>query len=266
MDPISIKEEDRLIFLVVGCVIASVFLMLSLLFLSDESRIAILFFDIAGKLGAFPFTVQGFMWLIFFLALADAVYLYLLVEKDKRGLRAGLLPENKSKMINHETAKQIYAKTTHHGSSDSAIPFLILKTLNQFFSTKSLSRAKEVFNNSTRLLGDRYEVKFTFIRYVAWLLPTIGFIGTVIGISLALNVAAVPPLEMDGVSMRDWMGSLTGELGYAFDTTLLALMQSALIMFTLSQIQAHADRVLIDCEEYCLDNLINKLLVSRGHD
>ena len=67
-------------------------------------------------------------------------------------------------------------------------------------------------------------------------------------------------MEMNGVSMREWMSALTGELGYAFDTTLLALAQSAVIVFVQSQLQTHAERVIIDCEEYCLDNLINKLL------
>jgi hypothetical protein len=70
-------------------------------------------------------------------------------------------------------------------------------------------------------------------------------------------------MEMNSVSMRDWMSALTGELGYAFDTTLLALAQSAVIVFVQSQVQVHSEQVLIDCEEYCLDNLINKLLDPR---
>jgi hypothetical protein len=71
-------------------------------------------------------------------------------------------------------------------------------------------------------------------------------------------------MEMNSVSMRDWMSSLTGELGYAFDTTLLALAQSAVVVFIQSQVQAYAEQTLVDCEEYCLDNLINKLLDPKG--
>ena len=256
----SPEERDRPIFLIVGAALAAIFLLAATIILSSDSRVAILFFDLAGKLGTYPFTIQGFMWLLFFLALADAVYIYLCIGKDLVGLKAHLLPENKSKMVSVDTARAIYQSITADSSPKSAVPFLILKTLDQFFSTKSLNRANEVFNNAVRLLSDRNELKFSFIRYVGWLLPTIGFIGTVIGISLALVVAAEPPLEMDGASMRDWMSLLTGELGFAFDTTLLALAQSAVIVFIQSQVQTHADQTIIECEEYCLDNLINKLL------
>ena len=254
------KERNRPIFLITGSVAAALFLMLGLVVFPSDSRTAALLFDLSGKLGTYPFTVQGLMWLMFCLALADAAYIYLGVEVDKTGLRGRLLPEEKSKMISGNTARTIYRSITSGASGPSAVPFLVLKTLDQFFSTSSLSRANDVFDNSVRLLSDRNELKFSLIRYVAWLLPTIGFIGTVIGISLALVVAAEPPLEMDGVSMRSWMSALTGELGYAFDTTLLALSQSAVVVFIQSQVQAHAERVLVDCEEYCLDNLINKLL------
>ena len=256
-------ERDRPIFLVIGAVVTAIFLMVALVFFPSDSRSAALLLDLSGKLGVYPFTVQGLMWLVFFLALSDALYIYLFVEKDKAGLCAQLLPEEKTKMISHDTAKTIYRSITTKLTASSAVPFLIIKTLDQFFSSRSVSRANEVFDNSVRLLSDRNELKFSFIRYVAWLLPTIGFIGTVIGISLALVVAAEPPMEMDSVSMRDWMSSLTGELGYAFDTTLLALVQSAVIVYLQSVIQTQAEKVLIDCEEYCLDNLINKLLAPE---
>lgn len=256
----SPEERDRPVFLLIGAFVTVLFLMVGLALLPDGGRTAALLFDLSGKLGIFPFTVQGLMWLVFFLALADAVYIYMFIGKDRAGLRSKLLPEAKTKMISYETAKSIYKSIISQGSVTAAVPFLILKTLDQFFTSGSLSRANDVFDNSVRLLADRSDLKLSFIRYVAWLLPTIGFIGTVIGISLALVVAAEPPMEMDSISMRDWMSSLTGELGYAFDTTLLALAQSAVIVFVQSQLQAYSEQVTIDCEEYCLDNLINKLL------
>jgi|TARA_B110000211_G_scaffold215918_1_gene258533 biopolymer transport protein ExbB/TolQ len=259
----SLEERDRPIFLVIGAAAAAIFLMLGLVMFDSDSRTSALLFDLTGKLGVFPFTVQGLMWLVFFLALADAIYIYLFIGKDKAGLRAHLLPEEKTKMISNQTAKNIYSSISTGLGTTSAVSFLVAKTLDQFFVSSSLSRANEVFDNSVRLLSDRNDLKLSFIRYVAWLLPTIGFIGTVIGISLALVVAAEPPMEMNSVSMRDWMSALTGELGYAFDTTLLALAQSAIIVFVQSQVQAHSERVLVDCEEYCLDNLINKLLDPR---
>ncbi len=256
----SLEDRDRPLFLMFGAAVTTLFLMLGLIMFPSEGRASVLLFDLTGKLGVYPFTMQSLMWLMFFLALADATYIHLLISKDKAGLCANFLPEEKTKMISDTTAKQIYKSIKTGGQQTSAVPYLILKTLDQYFVSNSLSRANDVFDSSVRLLMDRYDLKITFIRYVSWLLPTIGFIGTVVGISLALVVAAEPPMEMNSVSMREWMSALTGELGYAFDTTLLALAQSAVIVFFQSKVQAKGEQTLIDCEEYCLDNLINKLL------
>ena len=253
-------SRQRPIFLLIGATLCALFLLFGLLIFPEESRTAALLFDLAGKIGAYPLTVQGLMWLMFFLALSDGLFLYVTTEDEKSYLKKKLLPEETSKMISPETATTIYRSISGQPRSDKAIPFLIQKTLDQFFIAHSISRANEVFDSSIRILVEKNELKLTFIKYVAWLLPTIGFIGTVIGISLALVVAAEPPIEMDSLSMRAWMSSLTGELGFAFDTTLLALAQSAVIVFLQTKLQSHGDQVLLDCEEYCLDNLINKLL------
>lgn len=76
----------------------------------------------------------------------------------------------------------------------------------------------------------RLERKATFFPFWIWLVPTIGFVGTIYGISGALesahNVVSVEPGLRGGTTQ-----GLTATLGIAFDTTLLALLCSIPLMF-----------------------------------
>ena len=55
------------------------------------------------------------------------------------------------------------------------------------------------------------------------------------------------------------MVSLTRDLGVAFYTTLLALLQSAILMLGLHYVQGQEEGALNDIGQYCLDNFVNRL-------
>ena len=93
------------------------------------------------------------------------------------------------------------------------------------------------------------------LRYLVWLIPTLGFIGTVVGIALALDYAG----SNEDPQNPDLLAEITGRLGVAFYTTLLALIQSALLVFALHIVQQKEEMALNLSGQYCLDNLINRL-------
>jgi flagellar motor component MotA len=97
------------------------------------------------------------------------------------------------------------------------------------------------------------------IRYFAWFIPTLGFIGTVIGIALALSTAGNPPDVGDSEALREWMQALTRDLGVAFNTTLVALMLSSVLVLLMHIAQEMEELALNKSAQYCLDNLINRL-------
>jgi hypothetical protein len=101
-----------------------------------------------------------------------------------------------------------------------------------------------------------------------WLIPTLGFVGTVMGIAFALRTAGVMFAEM-GPSVNiaqaapQMMVRLTAELGVAFYTTLLALLQSAGLMFAMHLVQGREEGALNRVGHYCLKNLVNRLYERR---
>ena len=76
-----------------------------------------------------------------------------------------------------------------------------------------------------------------------------------IGIALALNYAGAT-----NPSDPQLLNQLTLKLGVAFYTTLLALILSAILVFIMSIVQGREEYALNQAGQYCLDNLINRLI------
>lgn len=70
----------------------------------------------------------------------------------------------------------------------------------------------------------RQQASFALLRIIIWAIPILGFLGTVVGITLAIANLAPDALENS-------LPEVTAGLGVAFDTTALALSLSMILMF-----------------------------------
>lgn len=68
------------------------------------------------------------------------------------------------------------------------------------------------------------------IRYAIWLLPSLGFMGTVLGISLAVSEFARAIVSEGDINIQKYLGPVCSNLSIAFDTTFLALILSSILM------------------------------------
>ena len=57
------------------------------------------------------------------------------------------------------------------------------------FFIGAIDKANNMFNSSLELFQHEVELRYNTLRYIVWLIPTLGFIGTVVGIALALSDA-----------------------------------------------------------------------------
>ena len=81
-------------------------------------------------------------------------------------------------------------------------------------------------------LWQQFEAFYTLPRYINWAIPILGFIGTVLGISLA-TAGLGELLSGNEVDFSQSLGQALEPLGIAFDTTLVALSLS--VVFALCQ-------------------------------
>ena len=99
--------------------------------------------------------------------------------------------------------------------------------------------------------SERLESELSIIRYIAWAIPSVGFLGTVRGIGDALGQAH-KAVEGDIIGV-------TESLGVAFNSTFIALCISIVLMFIVHQLQLIQERFVFDTQEYCNRNLIRHL-------
>ncbi len=85
-------------------------------------------------------------------------------------------------------------------------------------------------------------------RYINWSIPILGFIGTVLGISLAAESIGLI-ISTSETSLSSGLGAAISPLGIAFDTTLVALTLSVVLMLVQTLFQRWEDRNLSDAEQ-----------------
>lgn len=136
---------------------------------------------------------------------------------------------------------------------DLLVPRALLAALQRFGSTRNIASASMAIKEVCDTHSDRLDSELAMIRYIAWAIPSIGFIGTVRGIGEAL-----------GEAHRAMQGDIAGvavSLGVAFNSTFIALVISIVIMFFSHQLQLLQERLVLDTQTYCDERLMRYLKV-----
>ena len=152
------------------------------------------------------------------------------------------------------------ARALVEGASRNFLIERIKSALERFRMRGSAPDVVDHLASQSQLDANAVSSSYTMIRVFIWAIPLLGFIGTVIGISAAVagfsdSVAAVVDLDV----MKQSIGTVTIGLGIAFDTTLLALVMSIVIMFPASSLQKSEEDFLNRVEAYCDERLGRRL-------
>lgn len=135
---------------------------------------------------------------------------------------------------------------------EAILPQMMLTALNRFRMTRSIQDVSDEVGRVAQGFADRLDSELSLMRYVAWAIPSIGFIGTVRGIGQAMGQAN-RALEGD-------LAGVTESLGTAFNSTLVALLLSIVLMFLLHQLQQMQERVVLDAHSKVNQRLIQNLV------
>ncbi|HIK93660.1 MAG TPA: MotA/TolQ/ExbB proton channel family protein, partial [Planctomycetes bacterium] len=124
----------------------------------------------------------------------------------------------------------------------------IRETLNYLKSSHS-DGLEEHLRYLAELASERLHQSFATIRTITWAIPILGFLGTVIGITLA--IANVTPDQLDSS-----LSEVTGGLAVAFDTTALALGMSIVLVFSSFAVEQCEQTVLNDVERFGIEAML----------
>jgi len=133
------------------------------------------------------------------------------------------------------------------------LPRALMSGLHRFGATRNIQDVASAIHDVCELEYGRLDTELSMVRYVAWAIPAIGFVGTVRGIGESLQQAHK---AVEG----DVSGVVAG-LGISFNSTLVALSLSILVMFLLHQIQLRQERAVLDTEEFLDQHVVRQMLV-----
>ena len=89
----------------------------------------------------------------------------------------------------------------------------------------------------TENLFEVLQMDLSFIKFISWAIPSIGFLGTVRGIGDALGKA--------NEAVLGDITSMTSSLGVAFNSTFVALLISIFLMFIISRLELKQDELIL---------------------
>lgn len=146
---------------------------------------------------------------------------------------------------------EIDEKSEQPDLRNKILPYVMARGLERYHITGSVPEATETIMGRLEVASEQQESELSMLRYLVWAIPSIGFIGTVRGIGVALQRA-------DEALQGDISG-VTSALGVAFNSTLVALFISIILMLLIHLLQGGQEGLILRLQTFCREQLIDKL-------
>lgn len=196
--------------------------------------------------------IQGVTYFLFIFGILELISVNNKITYEEDIFSTHPLPEKENWVLNPEDVNQIKLNMQHLEShSKYLMTDLIIKACIKYRLSKSSSEALGVVESQTGIYDAEMESEQSFINYVAWAIPSVGFIGTVLGIAASLGFA-------NEASTPEGINKVTSMLGVAFDTTLVALVLSIFLMLGIHYVHKRQDCLFAKMKSYVIENLINR--------
>ena len=196
--------------------------------------------------------IQAATYFLFFWGMLEVAWLNDRIRTENDAFKVHLLPEQDNWILSPDDVNQLKNNMQHLEKHNRfMLADLVKKSCIKYRLSKSSSEVLDLVEAQTEIYQDEFESEQSFLRYVAWAIPSVGFIGTVIGIAASLGFA-------DEASTPEGISKVTDMLAIAFDTTLVALVLSIFLMLGIHSLQRKEDKLFIDMKSYIIENLINR--------
>ncbi len=125
----------------------------------------------------------------------------------------------------------------------------ILDLCNYVRARRSASGVESQLSYMADVASGRLHSDYALVRTITWAIPILGFLGTVIGITMA--IANVTPEQLESS-----LNEVTAGLAVAFDTTALSLALSMILVFLTFVVERAQGEVLDRVEDYGVKRLV----------
>jgi len=183
---------------------------------------------------------------------------------QRQALDLAVVPQHQDFALNEATAKTVLERM--RSLVDDTRNFILLNRIDRALS--GLHNIGGVSDVSTILKGqadndeNQIAASYALINAMVWAIPVLGFIGTVLGLKVAMSKFN---LSGDASQIKDSLGPVVSGLSTAFETTLVGLVFALLLHLSSDLVQQKEMDFLDECNDYCHANVLSKLRV-RGEN
>ena len=183
---------------------------------------------------------------------------YLKLTRESQILRRSWLPDSDG--VIEPSSQQVANLQRNLASDRSLLAVRCSRVLAAYRHSGYRQAAAELAIDDSSFYLSASESSYALPRILVWAIPLLGFIGTVVGISQAVTGFSGFLEETGDVEqIKEGIGTVTSGLATAFDTTLLALFLSVLVMIPLVLVERFESRLLLAIDVYINDQLLPKL-------
>ena len=202
--------------------------------------------------------VQALVVLLAAIVIATTVLKFLLLRKEHEALRkiwiADHIPLDKPNSHEVDYFQQRLLK------DGNLVAIRCGRILRAYIKSGDRTVANEFALDDSSFYLSASETSYSVPRILVWAIPLLGFIGTVIGISGAVSgFSGFLENSGDVEQIKEGIGQVTSNLGLAFDTTLLALFLSVLVMIPLVLVERYESNLLLGIDVFVNDKLLPRL-------
>ncbi|HEX9046906.1 MAG TPA: MotA/TolQ/ExbB proton channel family protein [Verrucomicrobiae bacterium] len=187
------------------------------------------------------------------------------IQFQRRALNLAAVPAEPEFILTEITAATVLSRI--HALVDHPRNFVVLnridRALSNFKNIGQVGDVSAILRAQAENDEDQVASSYTVVNGLVWAIPVLGFIGTVLGLSLAIGkFTATLQAAGDLALIRASLQGVTSGLATAFESTLVALTFTLLLQLTITFQQKREMAFLDECNDYCHSHIVAKLRLS----
>jgi biopolymer transport protein ExbB/TolQ len=200
--------------------------------------------------------VQMFTYAAFILGIVELLEKEQFLNKQYEGFEWHLLPIEENAQLSKDELGVITGRISNmekHGQT-SLLSSFIKRACTQYYNSRSVNDTLQIMDAKINTAKEESEGQLEIIRYLINTISALGFIGTVIGLSVAIGNSGLAKTESG-------LNTITQYLYLAFDTTLVALLLGLVLSYRYHGYLEKLDTFYSKSKSYIVDNLICRMEV-----
>jgi len=187
---------------------------------------------------------------------------------QRKALQLKILPTDDPGFVLTPASAEAVLATLYASVDDPQSFFLTRRIDNALANLRNVGRIGDV-DEALRTQAENDEGQadssYTVLRGFIWAIPVLGFIGTVLGLSVAMgSFGSVLTSAGEMEQLRGALQSVVGGLATAFETTLQGLVAALFIHMLMIMMRRREEQFLDDCKDYCQKYVVGRLRLTTA--